>query len=154
MQQFQDNLNKAIRKLQIADHMTYVTYPLINDKRLLLKIFEQIHESIINLMISIVDYETISKDLKILKTDEDKLKRFFEIYSRTYLTADQIIRIKEIMQVNLKHKQSAVEFVRKDKIVIMLDDLKTHILDIKTIKHYLLIAKEFLMRVNLRIKRQ
>lgn len=152
MQQFQDNLNKAIRHLQIADHMSYVTYPLVNDKRLLLKVFEEIYQSIINLMISIVDYETQLKDLNIPKNDEEKIKRFFEIYSRNYLTAEQIIRIKEIMQVNLKHKQSAVEFVRKDKIVIMLDDLKTHSIDIKIIKSYLLIAKEFLMRINMRLK--
>ena len=136
MQQFQDNLNKAIRHLQIADHMAYVTYPLVNDKRLLLKVFEEVYKSIIGLIISIVDYETMSKDLNIPKNDEEKIKRFFEIYSRNYLTADQIIKIKEIMQVNLKHKQSAVEFVRKDKIVIMLDDLKTHSIDIKIIKSY------------------
>ena len=154
MQQFQDNLNKAIRHLQIADHMTYVTYPLVNDRRLLLKVFEEVYQSLINLMTSIVDYETQLKDLNIPKNDEEKIKRFFEIYSRNYLTAEQIIKIKEIMQVNLKHKQSAVEFVRKDKVIIMLDDLKTHSIDIKTIKSYLLIAKEFMMRANVRLKSQ
>jgi len=152
MQKFQDNLNKAIRHLQIADHMAYVTYPLVNDRRLLLRIFEETYNSIINLIISTVDYEIQSKDLDFTKNDENKIKRFFEVYSRNYLTADQIIKIKEIMQVNLKHRQSAVEFVRKDKIIIMLDDLKTYSIDIKTIKSYLLIAKEFLMRVNIRLK--
>ncbi|VVB77745.1 Uncharacterised protein [uncultured archaeon] len=152
MQKFQDNLNNAIRHLQIADHMTYVTYPLVNDRRLLLKIFEEIYDSIINLVTSIIDYETLSKDLNIAKNEQEKIKRFFEIYSVNYLTTEQIMKIKEIIQVNEKHKQSAVEFVRKDKIVIMLDDLKTYSIDIKAIKNYLLIAKEFLMRANIKLK--
>lgn len=152
MQQFQDNLSKAVRHIQIADHMAYVTYPLVNDKRLILKIFEETHESIINLIIAAVDYETFSKDLEILKNDEEKIKRFFSIYSRNYLTGEQIIQIKEIIEINQKHRQSAVEFVRKDKIVIMLDNLKTHSLDIRIIKSYLLTAKEFLMKVNSRMK--
>ncbi|MEK6860303.1 MAG: hypothetical protein AABX54_05820 [Nanoarchaeota archaeon] len=154
MQQFQDNLAKAIRHLQIADHMAYVTYPLINDRRLILKIFEEIYQSIINLIIAIVDYETFSKDLNILKHEEEKIKRFFDIYSRNHLTVEQIIKIKEIIEINQKHKQSAVEFIRKDRIIIMLDNLKTHSLDIKTIKSYLLTAKEFLMRINKLMKRE
>ncbi len=45
-----------------------------------------------------------------------------------------------------------MEFVKKDKIVILSDSLKTQILNIQTIKQYLLIAKELLMKVNERMK--
>ena len=31
MEQYEQNLKEAARHLQIADHMTYVTFPLIND---------------------------------------------------------------------------------------------------------------------------
>ena len=41
-------LEDAIKSLQIADHMTYVTYPLIKDEKLLLKILKEINKCVVN----------------------------------------------------------------------------------------------------------
>src|SRR3989344_2557202 len=97
MDKFQQSLNQSIRHLQVADHMTYVTYPLINEKRLLLK------------------------------------------------------KIQEIIEISNRHKESAMEFVRNEKIVILSNSLGTKILDIQQVKGYLLIAKELLLKVNQRM---
>ena len=44
-----------------------------------------------------------------------------------------------------------MEFVKKNKIIILSDNLQTQTLDIYKIKEFLLVAKEFLMKINLRI---
>ncbi len=144
----QKTLNQAVRHLQIADHMTYVTYPLINEKRLLLKIFEEIYLSLLKCIISLNQLKS-----KYFKTEEENLKFFFENQAKLIFTNEQIIKLKEIIELNQKHKKSAVEFVRKDKIVILSDNLKTNVLDIKTIKLYLIAAKELLMKVNNLVKK-
>lgn len=154
MEKFKENLNIAIRSLQIADHMTYVTFPLVNEKRLLLKIFDEIYKSIISCINTILNYEYLYKRINLYQNNDDNLNTFINKCSKNYnLTNEQLKKIKEIIELNKKHKQSAMEFVKKDKIVILSDSLKTKTLDIFLIKEYLLIAKELLMKINLKINR-
>ena len=54
---FHKNFDDAVRHLQIADHMAYVTFPLINEKRLMIKIFDETYKSVINSMNAILKYE-------------------------------------------------------------------------------------------------
>jgi len=152
MEKFQENLNQAIRNLKIADHMTYVTFPLINEQRLLLKIFDEIYKSIINCINAILNYEYLYKKIRLYRDNNNNLQTFINKCSKNYsLTNEQIKRIKEILEMNRKHKQSAMEFVRKDKIIILSDNLRTETLDIQIIKKYLLLAKELLMKTNLKL---
>ena len=65
MEQYEQNLKEAARHLQIADHMTYVTFPLINDYRLLLKIFDEIYGSIIGCVNAILNYEASYKRIRL-----------------------------------------------------------------------------------------
>ena len=153
MEKFQENLAQAVKNLQIADHMAYVTYPLVNEKRLLLKIFDEIYKSIISCINAILNYEYLYKRIKLYQENNQNIQTFIDKCAKEYgLTNKQIKDIKEILELNKKHKQSAMEFVRRDKIVILSDSLGTQTIDIQRIKEYLLLAKELLMRTNNRIK--
>lgn len=152
MEEFEKNLKEAIRHLQIADHMTYVTFPLVNENRLLLKIFDEIYNTIINCVNSILNYEYLYKRIKLYNNQNDNLDTFIRIGKNYGLSNEQIKKIKQIIELNKMHKYSPMEFVRKDRVVILSDNLKTEIIDIRAIKEYLLLAKEFLMGINARIK--
>ncbi len=153
MEKFQENLKQAIRSLQIADHMTYVTFPLVKEQRLILKIFDEIYKSIIGCINAILNYEYLYKRINLYTDNNDNMQTFINKCAKNYtLNNEQIKKIKEILELNKRHKQSAMEFVKKDKVVILSDSLKTQILNIQIIKQYLLIAKELLMKVNERIK--
>lgn len=155
MEKFQENLAQAIKNLQIADHMTYVTYPLVNEKRLLLKIFDEIYKSIIGCINAILNYEYLYKRITIYKENSYNIQTFINKCAKNYgLTNKQIQEILEILELNKKHKQSAMEFVKKDKIVILSDNLGTQTINIQKIKEYLILAKELLMRVNNKVKIQ
>ena len=152
MEKFQENLKEAIRSLRIADHMTYVTFPIVNEQRLLLKIFDEIYKSIINSINAILNYEYLFKRIQIYTNNLDNLNTFANKCSKEYnLNNEQVKKILEIIALNKKHKKSAMEFVKKDKIIILSDNLKTQTLDIRKIKEYLLSAKELLMKTNQRI---
>jgi len=155
MEKFQENLQQAIKNLQIADHMTYVTYPLVNEKRLLLKIFDEIYKSMINCINAILNYEYLYKRIRLYKENNDNLQTFIDKCAKNYgLTNEQIKKIKEIIELNKQHKQSAMEFVKKEKVVILSDNLGTQIIDLQKIKEYLLLAKELLMKTNNKTKQQ
>jgi len=147
-EKFQENLNQAIKSLQIADHMTYVTFPLVNEQRLILKIFDEIYKSIVNCINAILNYEYLYKRIQIYTNNQENMRTFTNKCAKNYdLNNEQIKKILEIIQINKQHKQSAMEFVKQNKIVILSDNLHTQILDIYKIKEYLLLAKELLMQV-------
>jgi len=153
MEKFEENLKEAVRCLKIADHMTYVTFPLVKEQRLILKIFDEIYKSIIGCINTILNYEYLYKRISLYTDNKDNMQTFMNKCAKNYtLNNEQIKKIKEIIELNKKHKQSAMEFVKKDKIVILSDSLKTQVLNIQIIKQYLLIAKELLMKVNERVK--
>ena len=151
MEQYEQNLKEAARHLQIADHMTYVTFPLINDHRLLLKIFDEIYGSIIGCVNAILNYEAMYKRIKLYSGINDNFNTFARIGKNYNLSNEQVKRIKELIELNKKKKKSAMEFVRQDKVVIMSDNLGTQVLDLITIKKYLLLAKELMMKVREKI---
>ncbi|MEK6935645.1 MAG: hypothetical protein AABW67_02575 [Nanoarchaeota archaeon] len=152
MEKFQENLREAIRAMQIADHMAYVTFPLVNEQRLLLKIFDEIHKSILLSITALLNYECLHKNINIYTDNQENLKTFQKCAKQYNISDQQIKTIMEIIELNIEHKASSMEFVRKDKIVILSDNLRTRTLGIQKIKEYLLLAKELLMKVNLKTK--
>ena len=152
MEEYDKLLKEAIRHLQIADHMTYVTLPLINENRLLLKIFDEICLSIIKSINSILSYEHFCKRINLYTNYSNNLETFVRIAKNYDISNEQLRKIKEIININNQHKQSAVEFVKRDRVVIMSDNLGTQILDIRIIKQYLLFVKELIVKTSRGIK--
>jgi hypothetical protein len=134
------NLDAAIKSLQIADHMTYITYPLVNEKRLLLKIFDEIYQSIITCVSVIIEQKG---------KESGNINFFIKNYARSCgLSYEEIKKISHVMDIKQKQKESGMDFVKKNKVVILSDNLTTEILDLRKIKEYLLIAKKLLMKAN------
>lgn len=152
MEEFDKTLKEAIRHLHIADHMTYVTFPLVKENRLLLKIFDEIYASIINSINSVLNYEHFCKRINLYSNYSNNFDTFIRIAKNYGLSSEHLKKIKEIITINNRHKQSSMEFVKKDKVVIMSDNLGVEVLDLMAIKQYLLVAKELLVRVSHGIK--
>ena len=68
MEKFHEYFLKAKRDLATADHLAYVTFSLIKDKKLLLKILEQIKSALTNFINSVLHLEYIYKRRKAILT--------------------------------------------------------------------------------------
>ncbi len=152
MEKYQENLKEAIRNLQIADHIAYVTFPLVNEQRLILKIFDEICKSITGCVNAILNYEYLYKRVHLYADNGENIRTFAKCAKNYNLSNEQIKKILGILELNKKHRQSAMEFVKRDKIIILSDNLGTQILDIHIIKEHLILAKELLMNVNNKMK--
>jgi hypothetical protein len=142
-EKIRENLDKAIRSLQIADHMTYITFPLVNEKRLLLKIFDETYKSIIFCISALCEFEEQKYRKRV------NFEGFLSNYAKNYgINSEDIKKIKEITRKKTRYNESAVDFVKKDRIVILSDDLSIESLDLKAVKEYLLTAKKLLMGAN------
>ncbi len=152
MEKYQENLKEAVRNLQIADHMAYVTFPLVNEQRLLLKIFDEIYKSMRNCINAMLNYEYLYKRVHLYADNGENIRTFVKCAKGYNLSNEQIKKILEIIELNKKHKQSAMEFVKRDRIIILSDSLGTQTIDIRRVKEYLILAKELLMNVNNGVK--
>ncbi len=103
---FQENLEEAVKHLKIADHMTYVTLPLVNEKRLLIKIFDEIYKSVIGCINAILNYEFLYKRIRLYKCTRDNLDVFSQKCAKGYdITNIQLKKIKEILDEKTSQKE-------------------------------------------------
>lgn len=136
-------LNEALRHINIAEHMTFMTFPLINEKILLLKILEEIQKSIIN-SINILNKAVLFKR----EIKPENYQKIIKIMKKSDFQNNNIKKVMKILEINKKHRESALEFSRKEKVVIMLDNLQLLTLDINEIKEYIRLAKKLYIKAG------
>ena len=151
MKLFKKYSKDALKHIQIADHMLYVTLPIVNEKRLLVKIFEEIYKSILNSMNALVHYEEMLGRIRLFDDQEQHVHQFFKIAKNYAISHEQMKNIKEIIEIYKKHSESPMEFVKKEKVVIMSPTLTTKTVDNTQVKGYLLVAKELFLAVTKKV---
>lgn len=135
--------------LQTADHMLYMTYPLIREKRLLLKILNEIYLVILNVVNSILQYEYVHKRINLYRSTKENLSVFKNKCGGRYgITPEQISQIELVFELAEKHKNSPFEFVRNNKIVIMTNALKTDTITVEKIKEFVILSKDILRKAE------
>ncbi|MEK6885842.1 MAG: hypothetical protein AABX17_02660 [Nanoarchaeota archaeon] len=144
-----ESLKKAVHNMRIADHMLYVTYPVIKDKRLLLKTLDQVYNSIIFTINSILQFDRLNKRITLASTAHENFDAFIsKCVNRYNITQEEVATLKELLYLTENHRESALEFPRKEKIVIMSDALKTMVIDSERLKKYLNLAKSLVNKAK------
>ena len=149
MEKFLENMLEAEKNIQIADHMTYVTFPLIKDKRLLLKILQEIKNAVVHCISSILQYDYLYKKIDLYKDSKENFRVFIEKCASNYeITKEELGLITELFDVVEKHRQSPFEFVKGDKLVILSNGLKPRTLSIEKTKEFLILGKSILKKTR------
>lgn len=153
MEKFLSALESASKTLQTADHMIYITFPLIKDNRLLIKIFSEIYSVILAIVNAVLQYDYAYKRIMLYNDAKINFKNFKEKCAPRFgITEEEIVKIIEIFKIMEGHRQSPMEFVRKDKFVILSETLQTDVVTVEKLKGYLFTAKNILQKVNGKIK--
>jgi len=144
MEKHLELLERAKQQIALADHLIYTTYPIVNEQKLLIKILIEIHNSLENMINSIIQYNYLYKQIT---NNLFNLETFSKL-SRKITNQEEINTIKEIFSLIEKHKQSKMEFVRKEKFVIMTNHLKIDTINIEKIKYYNQITKNIINKIK------
>jgi len=148
-EKYQESLISAIKSIQVADHIIYVTYPLLKEKQLLLKALDSIYDSLTSLINSVLEYDYLWKRISLYKDAKENFKTFMNKCSKHLnLSAQDLNEIQQLLALVESHKKSPMEFLRKDKVVIMSNSLKTSTLDLEKAKNYLLLVKRLIERAK------
>ena len=149
MEKFLENLEEAHKIILIADHMFYVTFPLIKDKKLLLKILSDTKIAISKCISSVLQYEYLYKRIKLFNNPKTNFRTFEEKCARRYnITEQEIKLILELFEVVEEHKKSSMEFLKNQKIVILSKNLQQKIVPIEKVKEFLILAKNILRKTD------
>ena len=148
MEKYQENLQRALSNLKIADHIIYVTYPIIKDKRLLLKSLEQLYESLIFTIETILQYDYLWRRIRLTGNSKEDFKVFTNKSAKMHnITDNEMHELSDFLELVNSHKKSSMEFKRQEKIIILSDNLKTSSLDIEKLKYYLNFSKRIIEKV-------
>lgn len=138
-----EDFHKIEKSLRIADHMVYITYPLIKDPHLLKNILEQLHSIANKLVEFILDYEIKQKKIKSKSLSlEENFSILLNCSSNFRISKEEFENLKELIEIGFKQKNSITEFTRKERLVFMfnskiqsisLEQLKKYLTNLKTI---------------------
>ncbi|MEK6812036.1 MAG: hypothetical protein AABX76_00595, partial [Nanoarchaeota archaeon] len=132
----------AEKTIKAADHMIYVTFPLINDKRLLFKILKEMKNAVALCINSILQYEYLYKRIKLYKDSRLNFKIFIERCVPRYgITKEEMNLVLDLFDFVEKHKESPFEFVKDEKIVILSNGLRPKVMTVEKAKEFMMAAK-------------
>jgi hypothetical protein len=138
MDKFVSLVNSAQHYYKVADHLLYVTYPVVGEVKLLLTIVENLYRAGINVMNAVLHYEQIHKRITVLPSSfEERFGVFQKVAKKHKIGEETLQTIKELKIIMDEHKSSAMEFSRSGKYVITAGDFKLKTLDVKLLKNYL-----------------
>lgn len=142
MEKFLKEIHEIKKKIQTLDHMIYITFPLIKDKQILLKILTETKSTIADCINSVLQYEYLYKRID-LSTNPKTNFRIFQVKCapKYNITKGELKEILDLFELVEKHKQSAMEFLKNDKVVILSDTLNQETLTIEKIKKFFFLAK-------------
>ena len=149
MEEFRNLVLEANRKLRLADHMAYITYPMLKETKLLLTVLDNLDKSLKAALNAYLYYERLYKRISPYPEDlKTKLDIFERSAAKRYNLQNYSKLIIEIHNILKKHKESPVAFVKKDKLVICNRDYRMKVLEISDVKNYLSKAKPFILRLS------
>ena len=150
MEAYQRMKQEAKKKISLADHMLSVTYPLVQDSKLLLAVLENIFLALTHTMATLLYYERIYKRVPpFFDTFESKYRLFSEkCVPRYALEEDYLHFLREIKEILMAHKRSPIEFSRKDQFVICSEDYQLKVLHPADIKVFVAKTKDFFNMVD------
>ncbi len=149
MEKFLENLEKAQTKIQTADHLTYMTFPLVKDKKLLFKIIREIRNGIADCINAILQREYLYKRISLYKDPKTNFQTFRRKCAARYnITDTEIYLILDLFEVVEKHRQSPMEFIKGEKIVILSENMTKKTVSVEKIKEFLVVAKKLIKKTE------
>ena len=150
-----ENLNEAERLLKTSDHLIYVSYTLLKDQKLLIKILPEIKIAISKTLNAVLQNEYILKRIKLYKNPKDNFETFKKKCAPLYkVTNSEISKIEELFKIVESHEKSPMEFTRGENVVILSDTNSHLIVNFEKTKEFLQLGKVILEKVREKINEQ
>ncbi len=152
MEEYTKVMQEAIIAFKTADHLMYVSYPLLKDNKLLLALVYNLHISGFKAVYAFLLYEKLYKRLHLLPSDFQSRIDLFEshLMGKIDIRPEVCKIIKNLKSLVDQHQRSPIEFSRKDAYVLCNEDYsRLTKLTPELLRTYLSSVREFLSLLSL-----
>ncbi len=113
-------LEVARRKVGVADHLVTQTFPLVKDPKLLASALQNVSEAVDAGIEALLRHEHEAKRLDTVGDDSAARLANFErhVVPAARIPKEFVTFVSELRETVKEHKESSVEFVRKERLVI------------------------------------
>ena len=150
MEKYKELMREANIDLKTADHMIYVTYPLINDPKIIISIVDKLYKVLIKSVDAVLNYDYLYKRISRVPEDlREKLEIFDDFSIKRYnFSREVLILIRDLKELLDFREGSKVEFVRRENYVVCSSGYNTKTINIRKVKDYVNQTKEFVLKIN------
>ena len=147
---FRELFKESKKEINLADHIYFVTSPLIQDRKVLLNILKHLDKSILLAIRSFINKEKSLKKIRMIpSSDELATRLFFESYTQELdISFDEKRALTELNNIVKAHAKSQMGLKRGDDYVIILPDFGTITVNENNVKKYLKVAKTFINKIE------
>ncbi len=150
MEKFQELREQAKKKLAAADHMLYMTYPVVDEPKLLLTILDNIYESMELALDALLQRE---RQFKLIPPYHNAFSAKLDVFKRRIaekysLNREYAAFLQTLRNLMVAHNESHVEFSKKDTFVICSDRYEIKTVSMGDLKSYLTKAKIFIQDID------
>lgn len=149
MEPFQQLGDNAVNKIKLADHMLVITYPVVNDPKLLIGILDNIFQACELAMTSLLEYERAFKRIPPYPDNfEGKLHIFTATLIPKHNISDEYVKfMRKLRDILMEHKQSSVTFIRNNQYVMGDSNYNMRTLNVQQLKEYIITGKKFIQQI-------
>lgn len=146
-----ENLEKARKNLETADHLAYMTYQIVKEKKILLKVLEYLSQSVISVINAILQYEYLQKRVSLYKDARANFNTFKRLTNLYEITPEEVTALSQVLELARQHNNSPFEFIKNEKVVIMSKSLETKTITPELLKNLINHTKNTLKKANTHI---
>ncbi len=153
-EKYEISMDEAKNNLDSVHRMITLTLPVLRDNRFLIKIFEQLHDSMLNIVRAVLQYEYLYKRIALYQDAESNFETFMNCAVRYQIPPESVSQIKKIFLLMKRHKESPMEFVKKEKFVILSDSLRFETITLEKLREFYAMASDVLNRAEVSFNRR
>ncbi len=128
MRDFSKSMGDAVltaeQAWRAADHLLSVTYPVVQDPKLLLHALEHLEKAARTTISTVLKREYLFKRIRLMSDGLRNKEIFFQVCARDYsVTPEDATLLREVLELGRRHRASGVEFSQRGKAVILDDEV-------------------------------
>jgi len=145
-------VSSALEELRLADHMIYVTFPLLDDKRVFLNAVGHLGNAIKTVITEFMRLEIDYKRLSFMPPEDLVVNEFISRYAERLGLACFTDMMKAVTTFNNVRNRSSIKLKKNEKFIVISPEYSMVTLTVAEAKEYVRQAKEFISRMSVMIK--
>ena len=147
--EYLEHRKQAISNLKVADHILVMTYPIVQDPKLLKVILEKLYLAVESAMAALLYFEKSQRKISAFNDSYVAMTKIIKTPLIKYNISPSYMNfILELNDTYQSQKKSDIEFIRKEKFVFTNKDYKLNTITKEDMKNYLVKGKLFIKEIT------